>query len=67
MSVTERVASYRERMRAKGYRPVQVWVPDTRSEEFAQEARRQSQLVAAADRTGDDQDFVDAISILWEE
>jgi hypothetical protein len=30
-------------------RLVQFWVPDTRTPEFAAEARRQSQLVAAAD------------------
>jgi len=28
------VARYRERMRAAGLRPVQFWVPDTRSPEF---------------------------------
>ena len=49
-------------MRARGYRPIQVWVPDVRSAEFADEAHRQSLRLAAADRTTDDQDFVDAIS-----
>jgi hypothetical protein len=33
-------------MRAKGLRQVQLWVPDTRSPEFAAECRRQSLLVA---------------------
>ncbi len=50
-------------MRARGYRPIQVWVPDVRSAAFAAEAHRQAMLLAAADRSGDDQDFVDAISI----
>ena len=54
-------------MRERGLRPVQIWVPDTRNDEFAREAARQSALVAAADCTGDDQDFVDAVSVLWEE
>ena len=35
------VARYRERMRAAGLRPVQFWVPDTRSPEFVAEGRRQ--------------------------
>lgn len=35
------VARYRERMRAAGLRPVQFWVPDTRSPEFVAEVRRQ--------------------------
>ena len=50
-------------MRERGYRPVQVWVPDVRSEAFAAEAHRQSSSLAAADRLGDDQDFVEAISL----
>lgn len=52
-------------MRARGYRPVQIWVPDVRTEEFAAEARRQALLVALDDRRSDDQDFVDEISVSW--
>lgn len=52
-------------MRAHGHRLIKVWVSDVRSPEFAAEARRQSALVAAADRTSDDMDFVDAISEDW--
>ncbi|WP_419757805.1 antitoxin MazE family protein [Acidisoma sp.] len=33
---TERMASYRARMRADGLRPVQLWVPDTRAPEFVE-------------------------------
>lgn len=58
----QRVADHRRRMRERGFRPVQIWVPDVRSQAFADEARRQSAQLAAADRAGDDQDFVDAIS-----
>ena len=62
MAVRTRVAEYRRRMRERGYRSVQIWVPDVRSDAFAAEAHRQSARLAAADRAGDDQDFVDAIS-----
>ena len=54
-------------MRARGYRPVQIWVPDVRSEQFAQEARRQAALVAQSDRSGNDLDFVEAVSVGWDE
>jgi hypothetical protein len=54
-------------MQAQGLRPVQIWVPDVRSPEFAAEAHRQSTLVAATDRTGDDMAFVEAVSIDWDE
>lgn len=49
-------------MRAQGLRPIQIWVPDVRSPDFAAEAQRQSALVAAADRTSGDMDFVEAVS-----
>ena len=38
-----KVARHRERMRAAGLRPVQFWVPDTRSPEFAAQVRQQCQ------------------------
>ena len=33
-----------------GLRPVQIWVPDTRRPDFAEECRRQSLLVDEADK-----------------
>ena len=42
----ETAGRYRTRMRARGFRPIQLWVPDTRSPKFAAECRRQSLLVA---------------------
>lgn len=47
--ISERVRKRRDAMRAAGLRPVQIWVPDTRRPEFADECRRQSRLVAEAD------------------
>lgn len=67
MAVRERVSAYRRRMRALGLRPLQVWVPDVRTETFAAEAHRQSAAVAAAERHDDDQDFIEAVSVTWEE
>lgn len=54
-------------MRERGLRPVQVWVPDVRTEAFAAEADRQAALVARADESADDQEFVEAISTPWDE
>jgi G:T-mismatch repair DNA endonuclease (very short patch repair protein) len=67
MAGVERAQQHRQRMRERGFRPVQVWVPDVRTDAFAAEARHQAELVAAADRNGDDQDFVDAISAAWDD
>jgi Protein of unknown function (DUF3018) len=37
-------------MRERGYRPVQMWVPDVWSPQFAQEAHREALALAEADR-----------------
>ncbi|MCE8045084.1 antitoxin MazE family protein [Halomonas daqingensis] len=47
--VNTRVKKHRTALRAAGLRPIQIWVPDTRSSGFAEEARRQCAIVAAAD------------------
>ena len=58
---TIKVGEHRARLRQQGLRPIQIWVPDVRSPEFAAEARRQSALVAASPQEADDQAFIDAI------
>ena len=60
-----RVREHRERLRAQGLRPVQIWVPDVRAPGFAAQAHRQSAAVAAGDHETDDQAFVDAVSVDW--
>jgi hypothetical protein len=62
-TVSERVGSYRQRLRRQGLRPVQIWVPDVRSPEFAAEAHRQSAAVAVSEHANDDQAFIDAASL----
>ena len=49
--VNARVQKHRDALRMAGLRPVQIWVPDTRRPDFAQECRRQSRLAAQADAT----------------
>ena len=41
IAARERVRKHREALRARGLRPIQIWVPDTRKPGFAEEARRQ--------------------------
>jgi hypothetical protein len=52
----------RDRLRRLGLRPVQYWVPDTRSSRFADEAHAQSLSVARSPHEAADQEFVEAIS-----
>ncbi len=59
--VNARVQQHRNALRKAGLRPVQIWVPDTRRPDFADECRRQCRLVAKADRTDETmQQFMDA-------
>jgi hypothetical protein len=61
--VADRVRDHRQRLRAQGLRPVQIWVPDVRSPEFAREAHRQSLAVAESEHAAADQQFIDAVSL----
>jgi len=59
-NVNSRVQKHRDALRMAGLRPVQIWVPDTRRPNFAEECRRQSRLAAEADKADTDiQHFMD--------
>jgi Protein of unknown function (DUF3018) len=60
--IRDRVRAHRERLRAQGLRPVQIWVPDVSAPAFVAEAHRQSRAVATSRAAAQDQDFVEAIS-----
>jgi hypothetical protein len=61
-SSREKVRAYRKRMRAKGLRLVQMWLPDTRTPEFAREAHLQSLRAANSPTAEIDQAYIDSIS-----
>ena len=56
-----RVRAHRQRLREQGLRPIQIWVPDVRSPQFAEQAHQQSLAIASSQREADDQAFVDAL------
>ena len=66
LAASQKMRQYRSRMRQKGLRPVQIWVPDTRSPAIARELARQSRL---ASRSPDEQEvmaFLDEVRD-WDE
>ena len=67
MAGRQRVADYRRRMRERGLRPVQIWVPDVRSEAFALDARRQADALSSSAHEDDEQAFVEAASAPWDD
>lgn len=58
------VRRYRERMRERGYRQVNIWVPDTRSPEFMERCREQSLRAARADA---DEGILDDLDVAADE
>jgi len=66
MKAAERVADHRARMRERGLKPIQVWVPDVTSPTIAAEVRRQGALVAQADHADGIDDWIEAQNAeLW--
>ncbi len=58
----ERVQKRRASLRKAGMRPVQIWVPDTRREGFAEECKRQSALVNNDQQEQEVLQFLDEIA-----
>jgi hypothetical protein len=58
----DKVRAHRARLRRRGLRPIQLWVPDVRSPRFAREAHRQAVIVSKDAIEPEEQAFVDAIS-----
>ena len=48
--MNQRVQGHRFALRKAGLRPVVIWVPDTRRPGFDEEYRRQSRLIASAEK-----------------
>ncbi|MBX9738690.1 MAG: antitoxin MazE family protein [Beijerinckiaceae bacterium] len=61
-SSSEKVRAHRARLRERGLRPIQIWVPDVRAAAFKSQAHQQSLAVAKSKIARDDQGFIDAIS-----
>lgn len=47
--MNSRVQKHRDALRSAGLRPVQIWVPDTRKPDFAEECKRQVLTAAKSD------------------
>lgn len=62
MNINERVRRHRDELRAAGLRPIQIWVPDTRQPGFAEECRRQSELVHGDPNEVGTLDWLEAIA-----
>lgn len=53
-STAARVRRRRDKLRAAGLRPVQIWLPDTRAAGFDAECARQARLIATEGQADDE-------------
>ena len=60
-----KVREHRDRLRAQGLRPIQIWAPDVRAPAFRSEAHRQSLAVATSAQAPKDQMPSIGCSIKW--
>ena len=62
-SPATRMAAYRARMRARGLKPVVLWLPDRNDPKFIAECRREAAVLAKVYAENNElQNFVDAIA-----
>jgi hypothetical protein len=70
-SSAERVREARDKLRAAGLRPVQIWIPDTTAPGFAVEAARQARVLAkweASPALREEMAFWDALAAeVWDD
>ena len=68
LTSSQKMHRYRDKLRAAGLRPIQIWAQDTRSKAFAEEMRRQSLLVSSGPDENSVLDFIEkaADSEGWE-
>lgn len=62
LTTKEKQSRYRRRLRRKGLRPVQIWVPDTRATGFSAECRRQARRAARSSQEKRVLDFISEIA-----
>lgn len=51
---TERVRKHRQHLRELGLKPMQIWVPDTRTTNFREECKRQCRLIAKNEKNNNE-------------
>jgi hypothetical protein len=65
-ALQDRVRRHRDALRQRGLRPIQIWVPDTRTAGFAAEARRQSLAINEAGAQDCDMEWLEDVSLFDE-
>ena len=56
-----------QRLWDQGLRPRVLWLPDTKDPKFVAEARRQARAIANSPAEEEDMDFIESVSVLFED
>ena len=56
-----------QRLWAQGLRPRVFWVPDTKAPKFVAEAQRQARAIANSPEEEEDMDFIESVSVVFED
>ena len=67
-STASRVQRYRANLRAKGLKPIQIWVPNTHGKGFAEECKRQALIAKNSEYEQEINNFIENSADLrgWE-
>ena len=63
MPTPSRSKTHQDRLRAQGFRPIQIWVLDVRSPAFAKAASEQCLAIASSPQEADDIAFIDSFAL----
>jgi hypothetical protein len=61
LNSTQKMRQYRERLKASGLRPIQIWVPDVRSQKIINEVRKQSVRVSSDSKEPGIMKFIESV------
>ena len=61
LNSAQKMRQYRDRLKASGLRPIQLWVPDIRSKKIIDEIRKQSIRVSSDSQEPHIMDFVESV------
>jgi Antitoxin MazE-like len=63
-NVARRARKHRESLRAAGLRPIEIWIPDVTSKNFATQARHQSLAIARSEEEKEDLALIESVGDL---
>ena len=61
LNAAQKMERYRTKLRSSGLRPVQIWIPNTKSKAIIDEIQRQSRRVSSDPRESEIMNFIETV------